>query len=117
MLLDREDDEELIGSNINTKKKQLTTYILDMNAGKREIISKLKTEFTMMAVELGSLEKEGRQDETKRSDISIEYWLKGFMHAEDRKSTRLNSSHVKISYAVFCLKKKTKIKQTQCRIQ
>src|SRR5438874_7632412 len=27
---------------------------------------------------------------------------------EDRKSTRLNSSHVEISYAVFCLKKKTK---------
>src|SRR5690606_41638703 len=27
--------------------------------------------------------------------------------AIDRKSTRLNSSHVKISYAVFCLKKKT----------
>src|SRR5690554_7189919 len=26
----------------------------------------------------------------------------------DRKSTRLNSSHVRISYAVFCLKKKTK---------
>src|SRR5690606_39476397 len=26
--------------------------------------------------------------------------------ASDRKSTRLNSSHVKISYAVFCLKKK-----------
>src|SRR5690606_40772111 len=30
---------------------------------------------------------------------------------EDRKSTRLNSSHVKISYAVFCLKKKKKIKK------
>src|SRR5690348_17817446 len=28
--------------------------------------------------------------------------------AEDRKSTRLNSSHPSISYAVFCLKKKTK---------
>src|SRR5437660_4085026 len=27
---------------------------------------------------------------------------------EDRKSTRLNSSHVAISYAVFCLKKKKK---------
>src|SRR5438477_7137577 len=27
--------------------------------------------------------------------------------AEDRKSTRLNSSHMSISYAVFCLKKKT----------
>src|SRR5262245_24380237 len=31
--------------------------------------------------------------------------------AEDRKSTRLNSSHLGISYAVFCLKKKTKHKQ------
>src|SRR5690606_41270149 len=29
-------------------------------------------------------------------------------HTGDRKSTRLNSSHVKISYAVFCLKKKKK---------
>src|SRR5690606_41157149 len=30
----------------------------------------------------------------------------------DRKSTRLNSSHVKISYAVFCLKKKKKQRKT-----
>ena len=29
-----------------------------------------------------------------------------FFMSEDRKSTRLNSSHVCISYAVFCLKKK-----------
>src|SRR5688572_33007851 len=29
-------------------------------------------------------------------------------HDEDRKSTRLNSSHSQISYAVFCLKKKKK---------
>src|SRR5699024_11469262 len=28
------------------------------------------------------------------------------LHRQDRKSTRLNSSHVSISYAVFCLKKK-----------
>src|SRR5437870_6715947 len=32
---------------------------------------------------------------------------------QDRKSTRLNSSHVAISYAVFCLKKKTKKYRTQ----
>src|SRR5437667_6679992 len=31
-------------------------------------------------------------------------------HREDRKSTRLNSSHITISYAVFCLKKKKKKK-------
>src|SRR3712207_8831169 len=29
--------------------------------------------------------------------------------SRDRKSTRLNSSHANISYAVFCLKKKTKL--------
>src|SRR5436853_2866815 len=33
---------------------------------------------------------------------------RGFRHlSPDRKSTRLNSSHLGISYAVFCLKKKT----------
>src|SRR5206468_9693432 len=34
-------------------------------------------------------------------------------HDVDRKSTRLNSSHDQISYAVFCLKKKKKHKYTQ----
>src|SRR5690625_6062354 len=34
---------------------------------------------------------------------------------EDRKSTRLNSSHVAISYAVFCLKKKKKKNTDNCR--
>src|SRR3712207_7670254 len=32
----------------------------------------------------------------------------GQVHKPDRKSTRLNSSHANISYAVFCLKKKKK---------
>src|SRR3989442_2977121 len=35
----------------------------------------------------------------------------------DRKSTRLNSSHVRISYAVFCLKKKTKkLRRHVCKL-
>src|SRR3712207_7275383 len=34
----------------------------------------------------------------------------------DRKSTRLNSSHANISYAVFCLKKKTKHKTASIRL-
>src|SRR5258705_7237123 len=33
-------------------------------------------------------------------------------HAQDRKSTRLNSSHLGISYAVFCLKKKKKARDS-----
>src|SRR5205807_10583424 len=36
----------------------------------------------------------------------LDYW--GAYIDEDRKSTRLNSSHLVISYAVFCLKKKKK---------
>src|SRR2546427_4056487 len=35
-------------------------------------------------------------------------WFVGMEMDEDRKSTRLNSSHSQISYAVFCLKKKNK---------
>src|SRR3712207_7570172 len=43
-------------------------------------------------------------DELPRIDIPGD-WV------EDRKSTRLNSSHANISYAVFCLKKKKHINQ------
>src|SRR3712207_7401077 len=39
------------------------------------------------------------------TDVHIAEWTSGY---EDRKSTRLNSSHANISYAVFCLKKKKK---------
>src|SRR3712207_8705609 len=38
--------------------------------------------------------------------VRAAYWAM----IEDRKSTRLNSSHANISYAVFCLKKKTYIR-------
>src|SRR5690349_22604247 len=41
-------------------------------------------------------------------------FLLGF---EDRKSTRLNSSHVEISYAVFCLKKKKKKNTKQKKLK
>src|SRR5690625_5426258 len=37
-------------------------------------------------------------------------WVSSRSPSGDRKSTRLNSSHVAISYAVFCLKKKTHVK-------
>src|SRR5690606_36290174 len=43
----------------------------------------------------------GTEYRIKGKDINYSYL--------DRKSTRLNSSHVKISYAVFCLKKKTPV--------
>src|SRR3712207_8015039 len=47
-------------------------------------------------------ERVGRQDVARLGqDFAI-----GRRHRADRKSTRLNSSHANISYAVFCLKKK-----------
>src|SRR3989442_11270932 len=39
----------------------------------------------------------------------LEIAVRGWRWSKDRKSTRLNSSHVRISYAVFCLKKKKNI--------
>src|SRR5690606_41949091 len=63
-------------------------------------------------------------DEHRVFDLGLVAWLPGTRRDDrhvvvpaelgvgrvdlDRKSTRLNSSHVKISYAVFCLKKKRK---------
>src|SRR3712207_7566272 len=43
---------------------------------------------------------------SKATYLQVEPWTR--VKAADRKSTRLNSSHANISYAVFCLKKKTK---------
>src|SRR5436309_7457073 len=53
--------------------------------------------------------------ETHKSKVEMIFAGKGIEEQQreeaDRKSTRLNSSHVKISYAVFCLKKKKKKKK------
>src|SRR5574340_1598835 len=47
-----------------------------------------------------------KMDETYIKIKGKWHYLYRAIDAEDRKSTRLNSSHQKISYAVFCLKKK-----------
>src|SRR5436305_11694367 len=46
--------------------------------------------------------------------VAGELCVSGDLLARDRKSTRLNSSHVRISYAVFCLKKKKNINKREC---
>src|SRR5688572_31680840 len=45
----------------------------------------------------------GRPQQSRRVDLVV---ARRRPQAQDRKSTRLNSSHSQISYAVFCLKKK-----------
>src|SRR5690606_41571432 len=65
----------------------------------------LRDQFGAAITEVGAyigkrnVEGGGRQDTLEHSSYRI-------VAGVDRKSTRLNSSHVKISYAVFCLKKK-----------
>src|SRR2546426_8880359 len=46
-------------------------------------------------------------DRDRVAVLGYELWRNWFGSSLDRKSTRLNSSHLVISYAVFCLKKKT----------
>src|SRR2546430_11120787 len=55
--------------------------------------------FDGRGVRLGALPRGSRSDSPSHRDAAAR-------EAEDRKSTRLNSSHSQISYAVFCLKKK-----------
>src|SRR5690606_17341923 len=83
-------------------------------AGKTTLVEALLTA-------TGTLQRAGRvEDGTTVSDFdevevrqrrSVNLALAPFSYdgvkIKDRKSTRLNSSHVKISYAVFCLKKKS----------
>src|SRR5690606_40180564 len=65
----------------------------------------------LMLIVAGLLEGYGRQlieEPLARGAVGgtmLVFWIAYFLLG-DRKSTRLNSSHVKISYAVFCLKKK-----------
>src|SRR5690606_41717198 len=54
------------------------------------------------------VEAAGGKAEARRFDVAdaaaCQAVIEETIQAQDRKSTRLNSSHVKISYAVFCLK-------------
>src|SRR5205814_5452685 len=67
-----------------------------------------KPRLLLMDEPLGALDKQLRENlqlEMRRlhADLGITFI---YVTHEDRKSTRLNSSHLGISYAVFCLKKK-----------
>src|SRR3712207_7709812 len=63
-------------------------------------------------VVLPYLNELGGRWECGRATVAQEHFASSFLEgwmltmARDRKSTRLNSSHANISYAVFCLKKK-----------
>src|SRR5437879_9734353 len=78
----------------------------------------LTTEARVLAAQMGQIVMVVQADKTSQADVqhalsTIEACPLRMLvlNKADRKSTRLNSSHRCISYAVFCLKKKKKIDQ------
>src|SRR5690348_17857758 len=59
-----------------------------------------------MAAQGKTVEQSRAENAGRSAAAKVAPFILSFI-AEDRKSTRLNSSHPSISYAVFCLKKKT----------
>src|SRR2546422_6172116 len=55
---------------------------------------------------IGACEARRRRETTAKNGNSLVVRIRDVRKSVDRKSTRLNSSHGYISYAVFCLKKK-----------
>src|SRR5262245_63107870 len=58
------------------------------------------------AITIASTNEDTASDESPAARWNGESGPSGWAVTKDRKSTRLNSSHLGISYAVFCLKKK-----------
>src|SRR5690625_5864337 len=93
--------------------EELQLIIDDAKEKMKEAVSFCKSEFTYI--------RAGKATPTLLDGIKIDYYgsltplnqLATVTAPEDRKSTRLNSSHVASSYAVFCLKKKKKRRLNQ----
>src|SRR5207253_8560232 len=96
-------------------RDQLTCIFVDhglLRQGEPEqVIQTFRGSFQMPLVHVDARDRFLRrlagivEPEQKRRAIGEEF-IAVFNEEADRKSTRLNSSHVAISYAVFCLKKK-----------
>src|SRR5690242_21262790 len=66
-------------------------------------------------LDLGAIRRKGGAAAAGLPDRDLARLI--FGHGLDRKSTRLNSSHMSISYAVFCLKKKRTITTVIMRVR
>src|SRR5690606_24062086 len=93
---------EAILSSIYGKENQFLTLIKESKSSVPEMVSLLDEVIEHTQIKNQLVENSLTEEEINQ-----------YIMGKDRKSTRLNSSHVKISYAVFCLKKKKK-KRIDC---
>src|SRR5690554_7567421 len=81
-----------------------------LTEGEKEYTKRVKRYTPFETIELPDVKNAKKRTEEEIKSIEAEAILKKIKPSDyvvlDRKSTRLNSSHVRISYAVFCLKKK-----------
>src|SRR5690606_41280358 len=82
-------------------------FLLLLRRHHRSTLFPYTTLFRSRSSPKGSFPKSARSDPATWRHLACVYSSIGHHRTQDRKSTRLNSSHVKISYAVFCLKKKS----------
>src|SRR5690625_5666279 len=87
--------DKVIGATMNTSG---ALVIRAEKVGSATVLSQI--------VQLVAQAQRSRAPMQRMADLVAGYFV---MAVVDRKSTRLNSSHVAISYAVFCLKKKNKM--------
>lgn len=76
MLLTHQDYKKLVGKQVGIQKRQLTTYILDMNEIKNTAITRVQEERGLNIIELGNA-----VDNTRKNK-NIIYWLQQLMQAE-----------------------------------
>src|SRR5690554_6524772 len=106
---------DLKGTN-KTEQEAKRKEVVDLLAGeanlrsKRELIEKFIQENLPIIEDSDTIPQEFDKFWTEEQQKAFEAFVKeeklSSEKTQDRKSTRLNSSHVRISYAVFCLKKK-----------
>src|SRR5690606_40522017 len=89
-----------------TRRSSDLALVLEIIQG-RTTVAEASRQFDLTPLEVESWVEDGKRGMENALRAKPEDVREQYERQLDRKSTRLNSSHVKISYAVFCLKKKT----------
>src|SRR5256885_3676536 len=95
----------LKGINLDIPEKKVTAFIGPSGCGKSTLLRTFNRMFELYPEQRaeGQIVLDGEDLLTSKQDVAL---IRAKVGMVDRKSTRLNSSHLVISYAVFCLKKK-----------